>query len=75
MMMSFMPMPKVETPTQSDVAFAGNIGNSRLRATIAVPKQQVLEIVSVVTSIKQKMHEMRKERSGQGPSQLQGQKQ
>ncbi len=57
MAMSFMPMPmpvpQTEISTESDIAFAGTIGNGRLLTNIAVPKQQVQEVAKIVMSMKQ----------------------
>jgi len=56
MAMSFMPMPmpmpQVEMSTESDIAFAGTIGNGRLLTNIAVPKQQVQELAKILASMR-----------------------
>jgi hypothetical protein len=53
--MTMMPMaaPPAEVPTQSNVAFAGQIGDGRLRIETAVPKQHVLEVMAVVMKMQQ----------------------
>jgi hypothetical protein len=48
-----MPMPQVEASSQSNIAFAGNIGNGRLLEDIAIPKQQVQEIMALFIKIQQ----------------------
>ncbi len=57
MAMSFMPMPmpvpQTEISTESNIAFAGTIGNGRLLTNIVVPKQQVQEVAKIVMSMKQ----------------------
>ena len=55
MAMTMMPMaaPPAEVPTQSNVAFAGQIGDGRLRIETAVPKQHVLEVMAVVMKMQQ----------------------
>jgi len=64
MALSFMPMPmpvpQVEASPQSDIAFAGNIGNGRLLTNIAIPKQQILDIMKfIMTMQQQKMQEQK----------------
>lgn len=59
MAMSFMPMPmpmpkpQTQVQTQSNIAFDGDIGNSRLRMNFAVPKQQVLEMKELLMRMQQ----------------------
>ena len=55
MAMTMMPMPvaPADVPTQSNVAFAGRIGNGRLRVETAVPKQHVLETMAVFMQMQQ----------------------
>jgi len=60
-----MPMPQVEVSTQSNVAFAGNIGNGRLLTDIAIPKQQVLEVMQIVMKMQQQMMQEQQKKTGQ----------
>lgn len=57
MAMSFMPMPmpkpQTQVQTQSNIAFDGDIGNSRLRMNFAIPKQQVLEMKELLMRMQQ----------------------
>ena len=55
-----MPMPQVQVPSKSDIAFAGNIGNGRLLTDIAIPKQQVLEVKEMFVQIQQKVQPQQK---------------
>jgi len=64
MALSFLPMPlpgpPVEASPQSNIAFAGNIGNGRLLTNIAVPKQQILDIMKFIMTVQpQKMQEQK----------------
>jgi hypothetical protein len=57
-----MPMPQIDVPTQSSIAFAGDIGGGRLLVNAAVPKQHVLELMMVFMKMQQqKMQEMQKQ--------------
>jgi len=57
MALSFMPMPMpappVQVPTRSDIVFAGDIGNGKLRMNFAIPKQQVLEVKEFIMKMQQ----------------------
>ncbi len=54
-MMTLIPMaaPPAEVPTQTNIAFAGQIGGGRLRVETAVPKQHVLEVMAVAMKMQQ----------------------
>lgn len=43
-----LPIPQTAVPSQSAVAIAGNIGDGKMRLDVAVPKQQVLDIMGMV---------------------------
>jgi hypothetical protein len=64
--LSFVPMPTAmpqieEVTSQSNIAFAANVGGDRLLATVAIPKQQVLEVVGIHARLQQqKMQEQKK---------------
>jgi hypothetical protein len=74
--MTMMPMagpPPAEVPTQSNVAFASQIGSGRLRAETVVPKQHVLEVMAVFMQMQQqKMQEQQQQKQGAQPAQPQG---
>jgi hypothetical protein len=56
MTMAFMPMagaPPADVSTQSAVAFAGNVGNGRVLTNIAIPKQQVLDLMGIFMKMQQ----------------------
>jgi hypothetical protein len=62
MTMAFMPMggapPVDNAATQSAMAFAGNVGNGRLVTNIAIPKQQVLDLMGIFMQMQmQKMQQ------------------
>ncbi len=67
---SFAPipiqLPPAEVSPQSAVAFAGRVGDGRLLAELAVPKQHVLDVVSFIMKIQQ-------QKTQQAPQQGQGQ--
>jgi len=46
MMTAFMPipMPKMDIPTKSNIAFAGKVGNGKMAVDIALPKEHLMEI-------------------------------
>jgi len=61
MVMGFapVPMPMVSMPTSSNLALAGNVADGRMVVKIALPKQHLMEIVSVFqTMAQQKMQQM-----------------
>ncbi len=61
-----MPMPQVNLPTQSNVAFAGDVGGGRLMVEAAIPKQHVLELMTVFTQMQQqKMQEQEQQQQEQ----------
>lgn len=60
-----MPLPSVEAATQSSIAFAGNLGDGRLLIDIAVPKQQVQEVMGVIMRMQQQMPPSQQKQPGQ----------
>jgi hypothetical protein len=44
----FAPIPQVNMPSQSAVAVAGNVGDGKMTLDLAVPKQQVMEVMQLV---------------------------
>lgn len=68
MFMAFMPipMPQIDVPSQSNIAYAGDIGGGKLQVTVAVPKQHVLELMAAFMKIQQqKMQEMQQQQQQQ----------
>lgn len=63
MAMAFMPMPmpQAAVTTQSNIAFAGDIGGGRLLFNAAVPKQHVLELMQIFMQMQQKMQGMQQQ--------------
>jgi hypothetical protein len=71
-----IPIPQMDVPTQSDIVIAGDIGNGKLQASVAVPKQHVLEIMTVFMKMQQeqeKMKEQQQPQQGQPQGQQPGQ--
>ncbi len=61
-----VPMPQIDMPSQSNIAYAGDIGGGKLQITVAVPKQHVLEAMMVFMKIQQqKMQEMQQQQQQQ----------
>lgn len=56
---SFAPMPAPpqleEMTSQSNTAFAGSVGGGKLLIPVAIPKQQVLEVVGTIMRLRQQM--------------------
>jgi hypothetical protein len=74
MALSFLPVPAppVEVTSQSNAAFAGDIGGGKLLVNAAIPKQQVLEVVSIFARIQQQqVQERMKQQQQQEPSRKQ----
>jgi hypothetical protein len=59
-----MPIPTTPMPTQSNVAMAGTVGDNSLKVEVAVPKQHVLEVMTVFMQMQQQKMQ------GQGPGQM-----
>jgi hypothetical protein len=61
-----VPMPQIDVPSQSNIAYAGDIGGGKLQVTVAVPKQHVLELMAAFMKIQQqKMQEMQQQQQQQ----------
>ena len=50
-----IPMPQMDIPTKSNIAFAGKVGDGRMTINIAVPKEHLAEIVSAMMTMQQQM--------------------
>ncbi len=61
---AFMPIPLPQTnmPSQSSVAIAGNVGDGKMKLDIAVPKQQVMEVMGLVMQMQ--MQQMQQNNGG-----------
>lgn len=59
MMTAFMPipMPKMDIPTKSDIAFASKISNGKMSVEIVLPKEHLMEI----SGFFQKMHQQQQQ--------------
>jgi hypothetical protein len=61
MVMGFMPMPMpipFEIPTKSNIAFAGNVGDGKMTADIAVPKEHLIELMTGMQMLMQQQMQM-----------------
>jgi hypothetical protein len=61
-----MPMPQVDVPSQSNIAFAGDIGGGKLQITAAIPKQHVLEAMMVFMKMQQQNMQQQQQQGQQG---------
>ena len=50
-----VPMPQTDIATKSNIAFAGKIGGGRMTVEVAIPKEHLMEIMTVVQSLQQKL--------------------
>jgi hypothetical protein len=50
-----MPMAQMDIPTKSNIVFAGNVGNGRMVADIAVPKEHLMEAMTAALAMQQQM--------------------
>lgn len=57
MLLSFapMPMPQIDVPTKSNIAFAGKVGKEAMTVDIALPKEHLAEIMAAAMMMQQKM--------------------
>lgn len=58
-----IPMPQMNMPSQSAVAIAGNVGDGKMRLDVAVPKQQVMEVMGLVMQMQ--MQQMQQQQQQQ----------
>ncbi|MHC4336451.1 MAG: hypothetical protein ACYSTG_00675 [Planctomycetota bacterium] len=57
-----VPMPEVDFPTKSNIAFAGTVGDGKLTFGIAIPKQHLAEIMAAFQMMMQhQMQQMQKQ--------------
>lgn len=59
MSLAFLPisLPRVQVPSQSNIALAGDVGDARLLMNMAIPKQHVLEIVKVFAQLQEQQQQ------------------
>ena len=48
-----IPMPQMAVPTQSNIAFAADVGQGKMTAQIALPKEHLMEIMGVFQAMQQ----------------------
>jgi len=57
-----IPIPQMNMPSQSAIAFAGNVGDGKMTVDLAVPKQQVMEVMGFVMQMQmQQMQQMQQQ--------------
>jgi hypothetical protein len=61
-----IPMPKMDIPTKSNIAFAGRAGNGKMNVEIVLPKEHLMEISGFFQKMQQQQMEMMK--AGQTPA-------
>jgi len=52
-------IPKIDVPTQSNIAFDGKVGNGRMTVEIALPKEHLLELKAAFEAMQKAMAEAR----------------
>lgn len=72
MMMGFVPMPMPipfdQIPTKSNIAFAGNVGDGKVTADIAFPKEHLVELMTGMQMImQQQMQQQQMQQGGNSP--------
>ena len=67
-----VPMPEIDFPTKSNIAFAANVGNGKLTFDIAIPKQHLAEIMAAVQMMMQHQMKMQPTPMPPGATPLQG---
>jgi hypothetical protein len=66
-----IPIPKADVPTQSNIALTGEVGGAKVRFNAAVPKQHLMEIVTVFMKMQQE--QMKQQQQQEQPPQVQPQ--
>ncbi|OHB60389.1 MAG: hypothetical protein A2167_07200 [Planctomycetes bacterium RBG_13_46_10] len=61
-----IPIPKMDIPTKSNIAFTGKAGNGKMSLEVALPKEHLMEISSFFQKMHQQQQEMMK--AGQTPN-------
>jgi hypothetical protein len=65
-----VPMPEIDFPTKSNVAYAGSVGNGKATFDVAIPKQHLVEIMAAFQMMMQnqmKMQQGTNNTSNEGP--------
>jgi len=63
-----IPMPQVDLPTKSNINFAASAANGTLSINIALPKEHLMEIVSVFQMMQQQKMQMMQQQMQQQPA-------
>jgi hypothetical protein len=63
--MAPVPMPEMDIPTKSNLAFAGKIGGGKMALEVAVPKEHLTELTAAFQMLQQQMHERLQKRQEQ----------
>jgi general secretion pathway protein G len=53
-----VPMPRLDVPTKSNIAFAGKVGDGKMAIEIALPKQHLTEIMSAIQKLREQKMQM-----------------
>ncbi|UCF43815.1 MAG: hypothetical protein JSV99_02500, partial [Planctomycetota bacterium] len=57
-----VPMPEMDIPTKSNIAFAGKIGGGKMALEVAVPKEHLTELTAAFQMLQQqKLEELKKQ--------------
>jgi len=63
--MAPVPMPEMDIPTKSNLAFAGKISGGKMALEVAVPKEHLSELTAAFQMLQQQMHERLQKRQEQ----------
>jgi len=63
-----VPMPQVDLPTKSNINFTGSAANGTLTVNVALPKEHLMEIVSVFQMMQQQKMQMMQQQMQQQPA-------
>jgi len=53
-------LPQIDSPTKSNIAFAGRTADGRMTVQMALPKKHLLEIKSAIEKLTQQMKQQEK---------------
>jgi predicted Zn-ribbon and HTH transcriptional regulator len=57
-----VPMPEIDIPTKSNIAFAGKIGGGKMAVEVAMPKEHLTELTAAFQMLQQqKLEELKKQ--------------
>lgn len=63
--MAPVPMPEMDIPTKSNLAFSGKIGGGKMAVEVAMPKEHLIELAAAFQVLQQQKHEQLKKRQEQ----------